>query len=90
MTYKAPLVNHHADHSICPKEHKHTVTGKPLHPACPGRAYSSATCSCGEWEFECSGKGYVNEERKRHLARHSKQTPAGPKVLRDRLRLDTA
>jgi hypothetical protein len=30
------------------------------------------------------GKGYVNENRKRHLASHAQ----GPKVLRDLLRLD--
>ena len=84
MTFRAPLTNHHADGTDCPAEHKHTSSGKPLHPGCPGRAYTQATCSCGGWEMKQSGKGYVNESRKRHLASHA----GGPKVLRDLLRLD--
>jgi hypothetical protein len=84
MAYLAPLTNHHPDGSLCPAEHKHTSSGKALHPDCPGRAYAHAVCSCGGWEMKQSGKGYVNECRKRHVASHA----LGPKVLRDLLRLD--
>lgn len=34
MPFRAPLTNHHADRTLCPKEHKHTSSGKPLHPDC--------------------------------------------------------
>ncbi|MGW2056213.1 hypothetical protein ACWCOZ_20255 [Streptomyces sp. NPDC001840] len=89
MPYRAPLTNHHADDSICPPEHKHTVTGKPRHPECPGRFYSQAVCSCGTWEIKHPGKGYVNECRRRHLDTHQKQEDGpGPEVLRNLLRLD--
>jgi hypothetical protein len=84
MAYRAPLTNHHADGSLCPAEHKHTSSGRALHPDCPGRAYTQAICSCGGWEMKQSGKGYVNESRRRHLASHPKE----PRVLRDLLRLD--
>jgi hypothetical protein len=84
MAYRAPLTNHHADGSLCPAEHKHTSSGRALHPDCPGRAYTQAICSCAGWEMKQSGKGYVNESRRRHLASHPKE----PKVLRDLLRLD--
>ncbi|MFI9273977.1 hypothetical protein ACIGXM_25200 [Kitasatospora sp. NPDC052896] len=87
MPHKTTLTNHHADSSICPKEHKYTVTGKPTHPDCPGRAYTRAACTCG-WDFQCPGKGYADEERKRHRTTNPKPTPGGPKVLRDLLRLD--
>ncbi|MFI8456869.1 hypothetical protein [Kitasatospora sp. NPDC085464] len=50
--HRAPLTNHHSDDSLCPPDHKHTSSGKPLHPDCPGRAYSSAVCTCGSWEFK--------------------------------------
>ncbi|QMU79955.1 hypothetical protein GXW83_02315 [Streptacidiphilus sp. PB12-B1b] len=84
MSHKAPLTNHHADGSLCPAEHRHTSSGKPLHPNCPGRAYTQAICSCGGWQMNDPGKGYVNETRKRHLASHPKDF----KALRDLLRLD--
>ncbi|MFJ5938580.1 hypothetical protein [Streptomyces sp. NPDC093071] len=84
MAFRAPLTHHHADDTICPAGHKHTSSGKPLHPDCPGRAYTKAVCSCGGWEMKARGKGYVNECRRRHLADHDE----GPKVLRDLLRLD--
>jgi hypothetical protein len=80
MAFRAPLTNHHTDDTVCPPEHRHTSSGKPLHPDCPGRAYSQAICSCGQWQIRESGKGYVNESRRRHLATH--RTPAGP-LLRD-------
>lgn len=70
MTFRAPLTNHHADGTLCPADHKHTSSGKPLHTDCPGRPYTRAVCSCG-WKKEESGKGYVNECRKRHLASHA-------------------
>ncbi|MFE7334760.1 hypothetical protein [Streptomyces griseus] len=60
MAYRAPLTDHHADGTLCPADHKHTSSGKPLHTDCPGRAYSRAVCSCG-WEKEEYGKGYVND-----------------------------
>jgi hypothetical protein len=84
MAYRAPLTDHHADGTTCPPEHKHTSSGKPLHPDCPGRACTQAIYSCGNWEMKQSGKGYVNESRRRHLASHPKES----KVLRDLLRLD--
>lgn len=80
MAFRAPLTNHHADGTLCPAEHKHTSSGRPLHPDCPGRAYSSSVCSFRQWQIRESGKGYVNESRRRHLATH--QIPAGP-LLRD-------
>lgn len=82
MDFRAPLTNHHADGALCPPEHKHTSSGKPLHPDCPGRSYTQAICSCGQWRMQQPGKGYVNESRRRHLATH--QTPASP-PLRDTL-----
>ncbi|MBX9426423.1 hypothetical protein [Streptomyces lateritius] len=84
MSFHALLTNHHADGTLCPADHKHTSSGKPLHTDCPGRSYTQAVCSCGDWEMKQRGKGYVNECRKRHLAGHAQ----GPKVLRDLLRLD--
>ncbi|KPI14571.1 hypothetical protein OK006_3267 [Actinobacteria bacterium OK006] len=84
MAYSVPLTHHHHDGTLCPADHKHTNSGKPLHPDCPGRASTQAICSCGRWEMKESGKGYVNKSRKRHLASHTQ----GPKVLRDLLRLD--
>ena len=89
MTFRAPLTNHHADGSNCPTNHKHTSSNKPLHPGCPGRTYSQAICSCGQWRMKNTGKGYVNESRRRHLATHTEPAPTGPKVLRDMLRLDS-
>ncbi|MFI9332441.1 hypothetical protein ACIGZJ_33535 [Kitasatospora sp. NPDC052868] len=86
--HRAPLTNHHPDNSVCPPEHRHSSSGKPLHPGCPGRSYSQAICTCGAWEFKDSGKGYVNESRKRHLATHTPPAPKAPAVLRARLRLD--
>jgi hypothetical protein len=80
VAFRAPLTNHHADDTVCPPEHRHTSSGKPLHPECPGRAYSQAVCSCGQWQIRESGQGYVNESRRRHLATH--RTAAGP-LLRD-------
>ncbi|MGW3067654.1 hypothetical protein [Streptomyces monashensis] len=84
MAHRAPLTNHHADGTLCPVDHKHTSSGKPLNPDCPGRAYTQAICSCGDWEMKQSGKGYVNESLKRHLASHTQ----GPKVLCDLPRID--
>jgi hypothetical protein len=88
LTHRAPLTNHHADDSACPKEHRHTSSNKPLHPDCPGRDYSQAICTCGTWQFKNAGKGYVDEERKRHLATHTPPDRQGPAVLRKLLRLD--
>ncbi|MFD8321407.1 hypothetical protein [Kitasatospora purpeofusca] len=89
MTFhRAPLTNHHPDSSLCPPNHKHTSSGKPLHNDCPGRSYSQVICTCGTWQFKGPGKGYVNESRKRHLATHTPPTPTGPAVLRGLLRLD--
>lgn len=87
MAFRAPLTNHHADGTPCPAEHKHTSSGKPLHADCPGRAYSQAFCSCGNWEMKHPGKGYLTECRKRHLASHNND---GPAVLRELLRLDAS
>ncbi|MFD9427306.1 MULTISPECIES: hypothetical protein [unclassified Streptomyces] len=84
MPFRAPLTNYHADDTLCLTDHKHTSSGKPLHPGCPGRAFTEAICACGGWGMKESGKGYVNESRKRHLASHAQ----GPKVLPDQLRVD--
>ncbi|GLW14523.1 hypothetical protein Stsp01_12660 [Streptomyces sp. NBRC 13847] len=84
MAFRAPLTNHHADHSLCPADHKLPSSGKQLHPDCPGRAYTQAICSCGDREMKQSGKGYVSESRKRHLAAHTE----GPKAVRDLLHLN--
>ncbi|MEU9856150.1 hypothetical protein [Streptomyces sp. NPDC047974] len=85
MAFRAPLTNHHADGTLCPADHRHTSSGKPLHDDCSGHAYTQAVCSCG-WKMRQPGKGYVAECRKRHLAGHAQ----GPKVLRDLLRLDAS
>ncbi|MFI9786839.1 hypothetical protein ACIHEI_25540 [Kitasatospora sp. NPDC051984] len=64
--HHAPRTDHHADDTDCPPAHKHTSRNKPLTDGCPGRAYSKAVCTCG-WTIQSPGKGYVNEERRRHL-----------------------
>jgi hypothetical protein len=86
LTHRAPLTNHHADGTDCPVKQKRTYSGEPLHLDRPGRAYTQAICSCGDWQMKNPGKGYVNESRRRHLASHTK--PTGPKFLRDLLSLD--
>ncbi|NBE51647.1 hypothetical protein GUY60_09445 [Streptomyces sp. YC537] len=86
MPFRAPLTNHHADATPCPAAHRHTSSGKPLRADCPGRAYTQAVCSCGEWEMTGRAKGYVNECRRRHLADHAER----PKVLRDLPGLDAS
>ncbi|MFB7377223.1 hypothetical protein ACFC6U_02625 [Kitasatospora purpeofusca] len=65
--HRAPRTDHHADGSKCPPSHKHTSSGKPLTDGCTGRAYSTATCTCG-WTTRNTGKGYTDETRRRHLA----------------------
>lgn len=85
--HRAPLTSHHADGTACPPKHRHTTSGKPLDPNCPGRDHSRAVCTCGNWEMKDSGKGYVDECRKRHLAAHrDTQTSQGPAALRELLR----
>ncbi|MGW2539368.1 hypothetical protein ACWC5I_00470 [Kitasatospora sp. NPDC001574] len=64
---RAPRTDHHADGSVCPPAHKHTSSGKPLTEGCPGRSYSTATCTCG-WTTRNTAKGYTDETRRRHLA----------------------
>lgn len=86
MSFRAPLTDHHADGTLCQADHKHTSSGKPLHAHCPGRAYTQAVCSCGNWQMKQDGKGYVKECRRRHLADHAN----GPKALRGPLRLDAS
>ncbi|MFJ9523469.1 hypothetical protein ACIRPK_35190 [Kitasatospora sp. NPDC101801] len=68
IRFRAPRTDHHADDTACPPEHRHTTSGKPLTPGCPGRAYSKAECSCGEWSAKHAGKGYVDDARRRHLS----------------------
>ncbi|WP_406087383.1 hypothetical protein [Kitasatospora purpeofusca] len=65
--FKAPRTDHHTDGTECPPSHKHTSSGKPLTDGCPGRAYSTATCTCG-WTTRNTAKGYTDETRRRHLA----------------------
>ncbi|MFJ5924796.1 hypothetical protein ACIQF6_19560 [Kitasatospora sp. NPDC092948] len=64
--HHAPRTDHHTDGTDCPPAHKHTSRNKPLTEGCPGRAYSKAVCACG-WTIQSPGKGYVDEERRRHL-----------------------
>ncbi|MEV7925977.1 hypothetical protein [Kitasatospora sp. NPDC088779] len=66
--FRAPRTDHHADGTVCPPEHRHTTSGRPLVEGCPGRAYSKAVCTCGEWSTQAPGKGYVDGERLRHLS----------------------
>ncbi|GAA1403174.1 hypothetical protein GCM10009639_47540 [Kitasatospora putterlickiae] len=66
-SFKAPRTDHHADGTVCPPAHKHTSSGKPLTEGCTGRAYSTATCTCG-WTTRNTAKGYTDETRRRHLA----------------------
>ncbi|WP_457029290.1 hypothetical protein [Kitasatospora sp. P5_F3] len=66
-TFTAPRTDHHTDGTPCPPEHRHTTSGTPLVEGCPGRAYSKAACTCREWSIESPGKGYVDDERRRHL-----------------------
>ncbi|MBP0450576.1 hypothetical protein J5Y04_13620 [Kitasatospora sp. RG8] len=91
MTHRAPLSNRHAEESVCPAN-KRTKSGKSLHPACLGRSYSQAICTCDAWQFKYPskgpGKGCVNESRKRHRATHSMTDPKGPTILHGLLRLD--
>ncbi|MFC8277592.1 hypothetical protein ACFUJR_34675 [Streptomyces sp. NPDC057271] len=47
MPFLAPLTDHHSDGSLCPVDHKHTSSGKPLHTNCPGRSYTQTVRSCG-------------------------------------------
>ncbi|MFD4397832.1 hypothetical protein [Kitasatospora sp. NPDC058478] len=65
--FRAPRTDHHTDGTECPPSHKHTNSGKPLTEGCPGRAYSTATCTCG-WTTRNTAKGYTDETRKRHLS----------------------
>lgn len=65
--FTAPRTDHHSDGTPCPPDHRHTTSGAPLTSGCPGRAYSKAACTCGEWSIESPGKGYVDDERRRHL-----------------------
>jgi hypothetical protein len=60
----------------CPLDHKHTASGKPLRPGCPGRVCSRAVCTCGRWEFKDHAKGYFDESPKRHLALPADAGPA--------------
>ncbi|MFF2075444.1 hypothetical protein ACFVXG_11915 [Kitasatospora sp. NPDC058162] len=69
LRYRAPRTDHHADDSECPPTHKHTSSGRPLTEGCPGRAYSTAACTCG-WATRSTTKGYVDESRKRHVGEH--------------------
>ncbi|MFF4815059.1 hypothetical protein ACFY2K_10780 [Kitasatospora sp. NPDC001309] len=64
--FKAPRTDHHEDGTECSPAHKHSSSGKPLTEGCPGRAYSTAACTCG-WRTRSTTKGYVDESRKRHL-----------------------
>ncbi|MFJ5233985.1 hypothetical protein ACIQBJ_29290 [Kitasatospora sp. NPDC088391] len=58
--------DHHADDTECPPSHKHTSSGQPRTEGCPGRTYSTATCTCG-WSTRSDTKTYVDETRRRHL-----------------------
>ncbi|MEV5468043.1 hypothetical protein AB0N37_20765 [Streptomyces griseoincarnatus] len=89
--HRAPLIAHHKDGSECPPSHKHTTSGKPLHPDCPGRHHFESVCTCGTWKLSGGVKTYVNDARKRHLATHRAADPAeGPAVPRKLLRLDAS
>ncbi len=89
--YRVPLAARHKDGSQCPPSHKHTTSGKPLHPDCPGRHRFEAVCGCGAWKLSGPIKSYIEAERKRHLATHRTTEPTpGPAVLSKHLGLDAS
>ncbi|MFB7947059.1 hypothetical protein ACFC6L_19325 [Kitasatospora phosalacinea] len=65
--HRTTRTDHHADGSECPPAHKHPSSGKPRTEGCPGRAYSTAKCTCG-WTTRSTVKTYVDETRKRHTS----------------------
>lgn len=74
----ASLLARHSDpgNTVCPPDHRHTTSGKPLTPGCPGRAYHEATCTCGTFTCRAGAKTYVDDQRKRHLLAH--RQPVSP------------
>ncbi|MFD9691865.1 hypothetical protein ACFWXO_39590 [Kitasatospora sp. NPDC059088] len=71
---RAPRTDHHADGTDCPPTHRHTSAGKPLTERCPGRAYSTATCTCG-WTTRSTLMANLHEPRNRHLPHHRSHHP---------------
>lgn len=87
------VTSYHADNTVCPSEHQHTRSGKPLTEGCTGRDHFIASCSCTAWtSSRSSTKNYAAEDGRRHRAAQqraeSAAQPNGPAVLRELLRLD--
>ncbi|MFF2625307.1 hypothetical protein ACFVUN_05980 [Kitasatospora griseola] len=72
--HHTPRTDHHADGTGCPPTHEHTSRNKPLTDGCPDRTYSKAVRTRG-WTIPSPGKGYVDEERRRHLRHRPPLTP---------------
>lgn len=54
---------YHSDDSVCPSEHQHTRSGKPLTEGCTGQNHFISTCSCTTWTSNRSStKNYATEE----------------------------
>ncbi|MFF4520490.1 hypothetical protein [Streptomyces bluensis] len=90
--HRAPLIAQHKDGSQCLPSHKHSTSGKPLHPDCPGRYLFESVCTCGTWKLSGGVKSYVNDERKRHLATHrtDDELSQRPAALRGLPRFDAS
>lgn len=83
---------YHSDDTVCPSEHQHTRTGKPLTEGCTGRDHFISTCSCTTWTSNRSStKNYATEEGRRHRASQQRTQSAEPSkrpaVLRELFRL---
>lgn len=84
---------YHSDNSVCPSEHQHTRSGKPLTEGCTGRNHFISTCSCTTWTSNRSStKNYAIAQGRHHrAAQQQAESPApskGPALLRELLRLD--
>lgn len=93
LHHSITVAAYHADNTVCPSEHQHTRSGKPLTERCTGRNHFIASCSCTTWtSSHSSTKNYATEGGRRHRAAQQRADPAappkGPTVLRELLRLD--
>ncbi|WP_406356295.1 hypothetical protein [Streptomyces sp. NBC_00658] len=84
---------YHADNTVCPSEHQHARSGKPLTKGCTGRDHFVASCSCSTWtSSRSSTRNYSTAQGRRHRAEQqqaeSAAPPKGPAVLRELLQLD--
>jgi hypothetical protein len=84
---------YHSDNTVCPSEHQHTRSGKPLTEGCTGRDHFTSTCSCTTWTSNRSStKNYATAVGRRHraaqLQAETGMPSKGPAGLRELLRLD--